>query len=1031
MRRVVSWCLENRAVVLLFGFVLMGAGVLSIFRLNQELFPSVDFPTVYIVTSDPGANPAVVDREVTVPLASTLNGLPHAEHVFSSSSQSFSEVQIQFAVDSSVKEDLDAVNQRLAQVQLPEGVGRPLAQTFSFSALPSMTYALAAADGDLSRVTREAHTVIAPALQGARGAAEIKVIGGEQNAVTITLDAIRLAAHHLAPFQVSQALTGAQVDMPAGQSLNQDKVVPVEVVSALKTAADLRALPVGTMQATKPGQPPAVVTLGEVATVVEAPAPVNGITRTDGLPSLSIQVVRDPSGNAISLSNDIGSRIAALHLDPNDRLSLIEDSAAQIRASLNDLLLEGLVGALLAIVVIFLFLRSLRATLVTAVSLPTSVLVALLGTDIGGFSLNILTLAGLTIAVGRIIDDAIVVLENSYRHLQQGQPPKLAALNGASEVSKAVISSTLTTVAVFLPIALVGGIISKFFVPFSVTVTISLLASLLVALTLIPVLVSFFLQRRTALPADHRDWLHRLYQPVLAWALANRLTKAAVIAAAVVVFAGAVGAVASPLVPKNFFDFGSSPQLQGFVVLPSGTSTAQTSEQVKSFENTARSDPDVKTVQVTIASSDYGGYTGGFETNVARLLVIVNDKQQAPAVVARLQQRLNDLYGIGNARIVVASFGPGSNRFDARASGQDDQALRQASDVLVAKLQEDSELSNVQSNLAAAKPQISVTVDPAKAAVHGLSPRSVAQIVAGALSPMPLGKLGGSGPAVTLRLDPAAVTADKLATLPVGPGTLLKDVATISNEVAPDSISRRDGTRLITVSGTINVSDTSGASTRAAALVQAVSLPAGVKLDTGGTSEDINQSFQAMFEAIGIAIALVFIILVVFFRSVITPFVILISMPLALIGAIAALLITHRPLGLPALLGVLMVFGIVVSNAILLVDFTERARETNSTHDALLIAGSTRLRPIVMTAVATVVALLPVAIGISTAGGGGLISQSLAVVVEGGLITSTVFTLLVIPVVYGLIVRRSVRVRAVAARQELDGDEWRPGAASR
>jgi hydrophobic/amphiphilic exporter-1 (mainly G- bacteria), HAE1 family len=1026
VRRVVSWCLENRAVVLLFGFVLMGAGVLSIFRLNQELFPPVDFPTVYIVTSDLGANPAVVDRDITVPLSTVLNGLPHAQHVFGSSSQSFSEVQIQFAVDSNAKDDLDAVNQRLAQLQLPEGASKPLAQTFSFSAIPSMTYALAAADGNLSRVTREAKTIIAPALAGATGAAEIKVIGGEQTAITITLDASRLAVHQLAPFQVSQALTGAQVDLPAGQSLNGNKVVPVEVVSAVKTAADLRALPVGAGPP-KPGEPPAIVTLGDVATVVEAPAPVNGITRTDGLPSLSIQVVRDPSGNAISLSNDIRSRIAKLQLDSNDRLSLIEDSATGIRASLNDLLLEGLIGALLAILVIFLFLRSVRATLVTAVSLPTSVLVALLGTNAGGFSLNILTLAGLTIAVGRIIDDAIVVLENSYRHLQMGESPKLAALNGAAEVSKAVISSTLTTVAVFLPIAVVGGIISKFFVPFSVTVTISLLASLLVALTLIPVLVSFFLQRRASLPAEHHDWLHRAYQPVLGWALANRLTKAVVLAVAVVLFAGAIGAVASPLVAKNFFDFGSSAQLVGGVTLPPGTSAAETSAQLRSFETAAMADPDVKTVQVTIASSDYGGYTAGFVTNQGRLLVVVKDKLRSSAVADRLQQRLNELYGVGNARIVVNTFGPGSNRFEARASGQDDQALRQTSDLLLAKLQQDSELSNVQSDLAPAKPQMSVTVDPAKAAAHGLSPRAIAQIVAGALSPMPLGNLGGSGPAVTLRLDPSAVTAQKIAGLAVGPGTLLKDVATISNEVAPDSISRRDGIRLVTVSGTINGSDTTGPSTRASALVQSVSLPAGVKLDTGGTSEDINQSFQSMFEAIGIAIALVFIILVIFFRSVVTPFVILVSMPLALIGAIAALLITHRSLGLPALLGVLMVFGIVVSNAILLVDFTERARETKSTKDALLIAGSTRLRPIVMTAVATVVALLPVAIGLSTSGGGGLISQSLAVVVEGGLITSTVFTLVVIPVVYSLIVRRSGRLRAMAVHEELGADPRRAG----
>jgi len=1015
VRRIVAWCLGNRPVVILFAIVLMGAGIFSIFRLNQELLPSIDFPSVFIVTGDPGANPAVIDRDVSIPISNALNGLPHAQHVFATSSQSFSQVQVQFNVDSNTKDDLDAVNQRLSQVQLPAGAGKPLVQTFSFSAAPSIIYSLGAADGNLSRATLEAQTVIAPALQGAQGAAQVKVVGGEQSAITITLDPTRLAARGLATFQVVQALQSVQVDFPAGESLNGDRVVPVQVLSALHSAADLRAVPVGTSQL----GPPSIATLGDVATVQEAPAPVNGISRTDGLPSLSIQVIRDPNGNAISLSNDIYSRVAALHLDPSDRLTLIEDSATGIRASLNDLLLEGLLGALFAIFAIFLFLRSLRATLVTAVSLPTSVLVALLGTAIGGFSLNILTLAGLTIAVGRIIDDAIVVLENSYRHLQKGEPPRLAALNGASEVSKAVISSTLTTVAVFLPIALVGGIISKFFVPFSITVTISLLASLLVALTLIPVLVSFFLERRAAPVEGRRDWSHRVYQPVLGWALSSRLSKAAVVLAAGLLFALAVGVVASPLVAKNFFDFGSTTQLAGQVTLPPGTTTQETSQQLKRFETVAAADPSVKLVQVTVASSDYGGYSAGFETNQARLLLLVKDKRQATAVVSRLQQKLNELYGVGSGQLQIASFGPGSNRFEARASGQNDQALRQASDLIVAKLQQDSELSDVQSDLATAKPQLSVDVDPKKASAHGLSPRVVAQVVAQALSPMSLGNLGGGGPPVSLRLDPASVTVDRLGELPLAPGAALKDVATITNQTAPNSINRRDGTRLVAVSAVINGTDTSGISQRATALVQSVPLPAGVKLDTGGTSEEINQSFQSMFLAIGIAVAIVFIILVIFFRSVITPFVILVSMPLALIGGIAALLVTRSALGLPALLGVLMVFGIVVSNAILLIDFAERARETQPTHAALLLAGATRLRPILMTAVATVVALLPVAVGLSTSGGGGLISQSLAVVVVGGLITSTVFTLVVVPVVYSLIARRG-RVGAIAAMPDFD-----------
>jgi HAE1 family hydrophobic/amphiphilic exporter-1 len=1028
-------------VVVLFGLIFIGAGAFSMFRLNQELFPSIDFPSVYLVTQDPGASPETVDRDVTVPLVSGLNGLPHATHIQSQSMQGFSQVAIQFDLNSSSKDDLDAVNQRVGQVQLPQGIGRPLVQTFSFSALPSLTYSLAATDGDLVRATNEAKQVVAPALQGAQGAAQVKVVGGAQDAITIKLDAAKLAAHGLAPYQVSQALSSAQVDLPAGESLSGDRSVPVQVLGNVRTVADVRALVIGSggagaagagsagagaaagpgVAAAGPGGAggaaagatrPAPVTLGDVATVEEAPAPVNGISRTDGLPSLSIQVIRNSSDNAVTLSNDIRSRVAGLHLDPADRLTLVSDAADDIKASLNDLILEGLIGAALAILVIFLFLRSFRGTLVTAVSLPTSVLVALLGTSIGGFSLNVLTLAGLTIAVGRIVDDAIVVLENSYRHLQLGETPKQAALNGASEVARAVVSSTLTTVAVFLPIGVVGGIISKFFLPFSVTVTISLLASLLVAMTLVPVLVSLFLQQKSMRTDGQQDLMHRAYRPVLGLALRSWWTKGVVLALTAVLFAAAIGAVASPLVPKNFFDFGGSAELDGRVTLPAGTTTQQTSDRLKQFEAFAAADRDVKLNQVTLSSSDYGAYTGTFSTNTARLLVLAKDKHHAQALRDRLQKELDDLYGTGNGQIDVTGYGPTGNNFQATASGTDDAALRQASDAMVARLQKDPDLTDVKSDLAAEKPQLTVTVDPAKAAAHGLDPKTVGQIVAGALSSQPLGNLGGNGPALTMQLDPNAVTVDKLGGLQVGPGTALRDVATLSNQTAPDSISRRDGVRLVTVSGVIGVKDTSGASNRATADLQALHLPASVKLNTGGTSDDINSSFTSMFEAIGVAIALVFIILVAFFRSVVTPFVILVSMPLALIGALAALVVTHNALGLPALLGVLMVFGVVVSNAILLVDFTERARERLPVRDALMLAGSARLRPILMTAVATVVALLPVAAGISTSGGGGLISQSLAVVVEGGLITSTVFTLVVIPVVYSLIVRRSGRLRA-------------------
>jgi HAE1 family hydrophobic/amphiphilic exporter-1 len=1038
MSSIVRWCLGNRAVVILFSLILMGAGAVSIVRINQELLPSVQFPVVFVLVPEPGAGPQQVDRDVTQPLIRSLTGMPRAKHITTSSSQGFSQVQVEFDLDSNLKDDLDAVNQRLPQVQLPPATGKPVVQTFDFSAVPTMTYALAAKDGDLARATREANDVIAPALTGAQGAAQVKVSGGARNSVTVTLDGARLAARGVSLQEVQQALGAAQVDLPAGETVQADRILPVEVLGSVKTVDDLRALPVGApagqssaagaaaAAAAAANPAPAATTphpvlLGDVATVAQSSAPVNGISRTNGVPSLEIQVIRASNGNAVNLSGDIRGRVANLRLDSRDDLRLVTDAATEIRASLNDLVLEGLLGSVLAILVIFLFLRSVRATLVTAVSLPTSVLVALLGTNLWGFSLNALTLAGLTIAVGRIVDDAIVVLENSYRHLQEGCEPIDAAYRGATEVSSAVISSTLTTVGVFLPIGVVGGIISRFFLPFSVTVTISLLASLLVALTLIPVLVSFLLQRRVSRPvAAESDGgtgaLARAYRPILGWTLARGWRKAGVFVVALVLLAGASTTLIA--VPKNFFDLGGSPQLTGTVTLPAGTTADQTSQRMRAFEALARADPSVRLVQVTVASSDFGAYTGAFNSNEARLNILLNSAKGADAVASRLKSNLERLFGTGTTQLAVAAFGPPSSGFDATVSGHDPAALRQASTQLVDRLSTDHELINVRSDLAAEKPELLVAVDPARAAARGLTPETVALAVGGALSPRDVGTLGADGPPVTLRLDPRSVSADALPTLPLGPGTVLRDVATIQNVLAPTSINRVDGIQQVTVSGQITAADTQGAADRATKQVKGLSLPSGVALATGGANQDISDSFNQMLVAIGVAVAIVFLILVTFFRSVVTPFVILTTMPLALIGSFLALFLFHQALGLPALLGILMVFGIVVSNAILLIDFVERNRADLPLTEALLLAGGVRVRPIMMTALATIVALVPVAAGVSTAGGGGLISQSLALVVEGGLVSSTFLTLLVIPILYSLVRRRRRRVVHLAGRQD-------------
>ena len=1000
MHTIIRWCLSNRPVVILFTLIMLGGGTFSVFNLNQELLPDISFPAVFVITPDPGAGPEVVDRDVSQPISNVLSGMSGLKHVTTQSSQGFSTVAATFALDSQLKDDLDAVNQRLARLNLPAGAGKPTVETFSFAAFPSITFNVGARDGDLARVTTEAKNVIAPALQSVNGVAQVTVVGGEQPTVTITLDPLRMAVKQVGAAQVQAALGGAQVDFPAGELNQGTQTVPVQVVSTARTPDDLKAITVGS-------GPAGPVKLGDIASVTTGSAPVNGISRTDGRPSLAIQVTKASGANAVSLSRDVQAKMAGLKLSPDDQVSVVSDAADGIKASINGLLEEGLIGAILAVVVIFLFLGSVRATLVAAVSLPTSVLVALAGTKLYGYSLNILTLAGLTIAIGRIVDDAIVVLENSYRHLQAGDSPREAAFKGASEVSAPVLSTTLTTIAVFLPIGTVGGIISKFFFPFSLTVVIALAASLVVALTLVPVLVSFFLERLAAPRREGR--LASAYGPLLGWSLRRTRNKVIVLGLAVAVLGGSL--VSLVKVPVNFFSSGGSTMITGSIRLPPGTTTDTTSEKVKAFEAAAGADPDVRVVNATVGSGNFQGLVLASTTNVATLTVVVKDAKKAAAVRSRLQKKLDELYGTGNATLSVQSFGPPTSGFSVTLAGRDDLALRQASDQVVTALQKDGELANVKSDLAAAKPQLAVNIDLARASARGVSARNAAFAVASALTPQPLGTLGAGGLPVVLRLDPAAVTEANLALLPVGPGAQLRDIATITRQQAPNSITRQDGVRNVTVSADFTTQDSNGASSRASAnYLKDLALPGGVTLATGGASADIADSFKQMFIAIGVAVALVFLILVAFFRSVVTPFVILLSMPLALVGASLALFITQQPLGLPALLGVLMVFGIVVSNAILLVDFAEKFGDTHTVREALLFAGSARVRPILMTAVATIVALLPIGLGVS-GGSGGLISQSLAVVVVGGMISSTFLTLLVVPIVYSLLKgRRSTRL---------------------
>src|SRR5215204_1061082 len=547
MGAVVRWCLKNRSVVFLAAVILIASGVYATTRLNQELLPEIDFPIVTVSTPVPGAGPDLVDEQVTQPVEAAVDDVDGIESIQSTSSAGFSVILIEFSLDTDTKEAEAELNSALDGITLPQQAEEPEVQTQSASEFPIMNVSLSAEDGELSNLTNYARDEAVPLIEDVEGVASADLVGGAERRIEVELDPRRLEETGLSADAVVGAINGAAgVNTPVGEVEIDGLSSPVRTTSGLADAEALAELPVGgaggagvstgavpggaptgAFQGGVPGgvaasapaaemasappagaasAAPAPVLLGDVAEVREVSSDISGVSRTNGEPSLGINITKEPDANTVEVADGVNEALADVRDDlGEDRVLVLFNSAEDVEESVSGLVDKALIGGVLAILIIFLFLGSLRATLVTAVSLPTSILAALLFSWADNLTLNIITLAGLTIAVGRVVDDAIVVLENSYRYVQKGYGPEEAALRGSTEVASAITSSTLTTTAVFVPLGLVGGIVSKFFFPLSLTVAFALLASLLVAVTIIPVLASAFIKRRPPKEAEDRD----------------------------------------------------------------------------------------------------------------------------------------------------------------------------------------------------------------------------------------------------------------------------------------------------------------------------------------------------------------------------------------------------------------------------------------------------------------------------------------------------------------------------------------------
>lgn len=828
--------------------------------------------------------------------------------------------------------------------------------------------------------------------------------------------------------QANVILTQLQGKLTETQnSLNKvlnDQIEKGKALQSLQTAQSSQSKPNKSASSAKPNTSSTsseaeqlkvkVVFLSELGEITDSSSQVQMKTRTNLKDGVILSVYKSDDANTVQVAKDIKAAVKELNDDDSTvKFNIVSDSSVSIKDSVNGMVREGVLGAIFAIIVIALFLRDLKATVIAVVSIPLSILIAIILLPRMGITLNIMSLGGIAVAVGRIVDDSIVVIENIYRRFSKEEYHDEELIKAATaEVGSAVMSSTITTVGVFLPLSFISGLVGKVFYAFAMTVVICILASLLVAIVVVPVLSKKMLLNKKIKHTDHEGKLGKAYKRILSGALEHR---AVIVGVSLIIFAGTV--FLAKKIPTQFLPSEATNIMSGKLTMAAGTSMESTNEYAMKFEKYLMERKDIETVASSIGDTSSSGasITSMQGSNNASFTIVIKEGENYDKVADELRKEAEKLSD-KDAKFYVntQSFSGQSDKVEVDLYGDKVDDLAKAADMVAAKLKTFEDLANISSSASEKKPEIQVKVDAGKAADNGLNPLYVAGIVRNNLNSNLVETVNNNGTDMAVYLGYKDTKLDSLESVKNLQLTGMKgkiklsDVAEVSQGYGPASVSELDGKQYVSVTAEIKSKDTGKVTTNAMKAVDEIKdkLPQGVTYNSGGSNKQIGDAFSQMGMAMLIAIGLVYMVMVIAFGEGRTPFAILFSLPFAAVGALLGLLITGQSLSVSGLIGMLMLIGIVVTNAIVLLDRVKHNRENGMTvKEALLEAGGVRLRPIIMTALATIMALIPLALGFSE---GALISQGLGIVVIGGLIISTLLTLIVVPVIYSIIQREKV-----------------------
>lgn len=1004
------------ATMMMVALLVMGA--FSLQRLGLDQYPNVDVPVAVVVTSYPGATPETVEMEVTRPVEDALNAIGGLDEVTSTSYEGRSVVVAKFKLEVQSSAAAQDVRDKIAPIEanFPKDVKKPVISRFDPAAEPILSLAISSTSLDVPALATLAEQKVVRQLTTVAGVGQATLVGGRKRQIDVTIDETRMRALGIGVNEVVTALRAGNSNSPAGSVVDPVSERTIQIQGRIEEPEALLDMVV----ARRGG---VAIPLRDVATLSEGAADAENRAIYNGQTALAIDIVKVQDANTVQVVSDVRKRLDALNaeLSPqNIQLRIVTDSSIPIQESVTQVQTTLIEGAALAVAIVFLFLNSWRSTVITGLTLPIAIIGTLTVVDFLGFTLNTLSMLALTLSIGILVDDAIVVRENITRHLHMGKSHLRAALDGTGEIGLAVIATTATIVAVFLPVAFMDGIVGRFFYQFGVTVSAAVLISLFVAFTLDPMLSSVWYDPDAQADAkrgpigrliarfDHGfEWMAGQYRHAIDWTLRHRLVTLLVTAG---IFIGSLFMV--PLVGTEFVPDADEGRFQINLTAPVGSSLDYTTAKLQQVEKALREFPEVEMLYSTINT---GGAAGKHRAAILVGLVPLSAREQTPLSLAEpVRKRLSAIPGI-EINILQNGLGGGESPVQLSILGDDRAVLEKIANGLVEDMKKIPGLVEVTSSTKDVTSILSVRLKPAAASDLGIARADLAAALSALIGGEDVSKwtdAHGNSYDIVVRL-PVERRSDaaRLGELMITTGRTgangaplmvrLDQVADIGTVAAPAEIRRFDNRREILVSANITGRTLGDVTETLQGLTASRDLPAGYRIRFGGEAETMQETVGHMGTALSMAIIFIYIVLASQFGSFLQPLAIMVSLPLSLIGVLLGLMVAGSTINMFSLIGFIMLMGLVTKNGILLVDFANRERRRGLTlNEALANAGVIRFRPIIMTTLAMIFGMIPLGLAV---GGGGAQRAPMAHAVVGGLISSTLLTLIVVPVILSYI----------------------------